>query len=102
MRTIKFRFWDIENNEFSEEPNYRLLIAKNGQVYNSECDKYFKDRYIVLEYTGFDDKDGNEIYDGDILDDNYTIVEVDFIPFLRNISNSYLRECRIVGNKYKT
>jgi uncharacterized phage protein (TIGR01671 family) len=56
MRTFKFKIWDKERKCF--------YIAKNPYFENVEdCDE----RFIPCEFTGLVDKNGNEIFEGDIV-----------------------------------
>ncbi|KFI02036.1 YopX family protein [Bacillus spizizenii] len=69
MREIKFRAWD----ENSQEMIYEVGITPEGIPYsipeNAEgCDQF---NYFLtchkMQYTGLKDKNGREIYEGDIL-----------------------------------
>lgn len=71
MRDIKFRIWDTENNEMLKvqeldfEPTfYGGRIAIRPDQYN---DYFDTEDMILMQYTGLHDKNGKEIYEGDIL-----------------------------------
>lgn len=70
-REIKFRIWDIENKEMLKvqeldfEPTfYGGRIAIRPDQYN---DYFDTEDMILMQYTGLHDKNGKEIYEGDIL-----------------------------------
>ncbi len=66
MREIKFRAWDkSDKNMFKPD-----FVDSNGVVYfdsgyESPCE--FGDQPILMQYTGLKDKNGKEIYEGDIV-----------------------------------
>lgn len=70
-REIKFRVWDIKNKEMLKvqeldfEPTfYGGRIAIRLDQYN---DYFDTEDIILMQYTGLDDKNGKEIYEGDIV-----------------------------------
>lgn len=66
MREIKFRIWDGEGM-ITTDGNYHF-DDYNGLVFHSEYGGVRID-VKLMQYTGLKDKNGKEIYEGDIITD---------------------------------
>ena len=66
-REIKFRAWHNNAKRYMEDLCLYLDSGELGDV--SECFHNLESRedYILEQYTGLKDKNGKEIYEGDIL-----------------------------------
>jgi uncharacterized phage protein (TIGR01671 family) len=64
MREIKFRVWNQEGNFMDSA---WLIDWEHGKVCHSKHNQSELDDCILLQYTGLKDKNGKEIYEGDII-----------------------------------
>lgn len=114
QRPIKFKVWDVENKKFRNNTN-----LTGGSIQNFVWE-FEDEESIYLQFTGLLDKNGKEIYEGDILKESKSgtcSVEWDCAAFcLRAISGSCLSsrnlvsaifnecdglDCEVIGNIFE-
>ncbi len=68
MREIKFRAWDKANEILSHVTNIKFWNVGVEIEVLEGVENGKTPVYILMQYTGFVDKNGKEIYEGDILE----------------------------------
>ncbi len=89
MREIKFRGYseDLDKWVYGDLLQYRVLPI----IFDGECEQHECFHSSIGQYTGLKDKNGEEIYEGDIittdLERNYLIVEYRNGAFMLNCND---------------
>jgi uncharacterized phage protein (TIGR01671 family) len=126
MREIKFRAWDKIRERMSHAIS--PYIALDGEIkhvavddFKGSCNTLFETEFELMQYTGLKDKNGKEIYEGDIItvlvfDSNQecTVTEVKFVKYNSCSFDVYnpdgtweifledvQEDCEIIGNIYE-
>ncbi len=112
MREIKFRAWDIENKKMYNVMRLQIdktkvkSVSLNNQ-FDSKVLSYGK--FELMQFTGLKDKNGKEIYEGDILQNLFEVggirvkrlVEWKEKDACFNITIDTTESYEVIGNKFE-
>jgi uncharacterized phage protein (TIGR01671 family) len=107
MREIKFRIWNFAAKKFDNSKLNWLRIVDGRYFYgNADMTGY---PILLMQYTGLHDKNGKEIYEGDVVGwnfdgtDRHGIVEWQGNGFwVSTEGGKYMpNTCIVIGNIYE-
>jgi uncharacterized phage protein (TIGR01671 family) len=120
MRECKFRVWDKKLKDMRYQDLQELCLGDiwfdgvwdTWCVINDANDK--QERFILMQYTGLKDKNGKEIYEGDIIKVR-RFMESDYVTTVEYRDGMYWHlfetedyeivsvayRCEVIGNKYE-
>jgi uncharacterized phage protein (TIGR01671 family) len=77
MKEIKFRAWDLNNEKMYDS----YCVDSNGSFcvngdFGNNCECSETDKVIQMQFTGLKDRNGKDIYEGDIINFDGTVLEI--------------------------
>jgi uncharacterized phage protein (TIGR01671 family) len=122
-REIKFRAWSAESSDEKDNPIFEMINANSLAISNYDLlieQLKDKDNFKLMQFTGLLDKNGKEIYEGDLVKQSSDLCEIQrciggfdcqILIELKNggtingstYNFSFLleRACEVVGNIYE-
>jgi uncharacterized phage protein (TIGR01671 family) len=105
MNNLKFRAWSVNNKQMYYATPYRGYIKSNGNwwgLYNGDDVEVASSvNDILMQSTGLKDKNGKEIYTGDIINISFYTIVVSlryFYQFIAKMKPKHIEGIEIIGN----
>lgn len=101
----KYRIWDKENREWAKD---FTLTLDGGLLCDNETTWFIRENFELMQWTGLQDNNLQDIYQGDIIESNGKIYNIEFnmgsfLAFAENKGGAFdiyqLGSFKITGNK---
>src|SRR3990167_652780 len=109
-RIIKFRAWHLGKMYYPDELKPKFYMNLDGEIVRSYDDQVLSNQFELMQFTGLTDKNGKEIFEGDIVkgimypDCSQIIFDGRFATFKAQSGTQLIRlgyECEVIGNIYE-